>query len=53
MQQMLAGTEVRSGFIHVPLVPEQASEFSGKPTMSLETQVEAFTIVLSYLERAR
>ena len=53
MQQLLAGTEVRSGFIHVPLVPEQASEFSGKPTMSLETQVEAFTIVLSYLERAR
>ncbi len=53
MQQLLAGTEVWSGFIHVPLVPEQASEFSGKPTMSLETQVEAFTIVLSYLERAR
>ena len=52
MQQLLAGTEVRSGFIHVPLVPEQASEFSGKPTLSLETQVEAFTIVLSYLERA-
>ena len=52
MQQLLAGTEVRSGFIHVPLVPEQASEFSGKPTMSLATQVEAFTIVLSYLERA-
>jgi pyroglutamyl-peptidase len=52
MQQLLADTDVRSGFIHVPLVPEQASEFSGKPTMSLETQVEAFTIVLSYLERA-
>jgi pyroglutamyl-peptidase len=52
MQQLLADTGVRSGFIHVPLVPEQASEFSGKPTMSLETQVEAFTIVLSYLERA-
>ena len=51
MQQLLADTAVRSGFIHVPLVPEQASEFSGKPTMSLETQVEAFTIVLSYLER--
>ncbi len=53
MQELLADTDVRSGFIHVPLVPEQASEFSGKPTMSLETQVEAFTIVLSYLERAR
>jgi pyroglutamyl-peptidase len=53
MQQLLADTDVRSGFIHVPLVPEQASEFSGKPTMSLETQVEAFTIVLNYLERAR
>jgi pyroglutamyl-peptidase len=52
MQQLLEGTDVRSGFIHVPLVPEQASEFSGKPTMSLETQVEAFTIILSYLERA-
>jgi len=52
MQQLLADTAVRSGFIHVPLVPEQASEFSGKPTLSLETQVEAFTIVLSYLERA-
>ena len=52
MQQLLEGTDVRSGFIHVPLVPEQASEFSGKPTLSLETQVEAFTIVLSYLERA-
>lgn len=52
MQQLLAGTDVRSGFIHVPPVPEQASEFSGKPTMPLEMQVEAFTIVLSYLERA-
>lgn len=52
MQEQLAGKGVRSGFIHVPLVPEQASEFSGKPTLSLETQVEAFTIVLSYLERA-
>jgi pyroglutamyl-peptidase len=52
IQELLADTDVRSGFIHVPLVPEQASEFSGKPTMSLETQVEAFTIVLSYLERA-
>lgn len=52
MQQLLADTDVRSGFIHVPLVPEQASEFSGKPTMPLEMQVEAFTIVLSYLERA-
>ncbi len=52
MQQLLKGTNVRSGFIHVPLVPEQASEFAGKPTLSLETQVEAFTIVLSYLERA-
>ena len=53
MQQLLADTQVRSGFIHVPLVPEQASEFSDKPTLSLGTQVEAFTIILSYLERTR
>ena len=52
MQELLADTGVRSGFIHVPLVPEQSAEFSGKPTMELKTQVEAFTIILSYLERA-
>ncbi len=51
MQQQLEGSTVRSGFIHVPLVPEQASEFADKPTMPLAEQVSAFEIMLSYLEK--
>ena len=51
MQQQLEGSTVRSGFIHVPLVPEQASEFADKPTMPLAEQVRAFEIMLSYLEK--
>jgi pyrrolidone-carboxylate peptidase len=51
MQQQLEGSAVRSGFIHVPLVPEQASEFAGKPTMPLAEQVRAFEIMLNYLEK--
>ena len=51
MQQQLEGSTVRSGFIHVPLVPEQASEFADKPTMPLAEQVRAFEIMLNYLEK--
>ena len=51
MQQQLEGSTVRSGFIHVPLVPEQASEFVDQPTMPLAEQVRAFEIMLNYLEK--
>jgi pyroglutamyl-peptidase len=51
MQQQLEGSTVRSGFVHVPLVSEQASEFADKPTMPLVEQVRAFEIMLSYLEK--
>jgi pyroglutamyl-peptidase len=51
MQQQLEGSQVRSGFIHVPLVPEQASEFVDKPTMPLAEQARAFEIMLNYLEK--
>jgi pyroglutamyl-peptidase len=41
MQNELAETSVVSGFIHVPLMPEQAGEFEGLPTMPLDQQVRA------------
>jgi len=39
LQQRLAGTGVRSGFIHVPLLPEQSAQHPGKPVLALEEQV--------------
>jgi pyroglutamyl-peptidase len=41
MQHELAETSVVSGFIHVPLMPEQSGEFEGLPTMPLDQQVRA------------
>jgi len=46
MQHELAETPVKSGFIHVPLIPEQASEFEGLPTMPLDQQVRAIEIAI-------
>lgn len=46
MQHILADTEVLSGFIHVPLIPEQSSEFEGLPTMPLAQQVRAIEIAI-------
>ena len=46
MQHALAGTSVLSGFIHVPLMTEQADDFTGLPTMPLEQQVRAIEIAI-------
>lgn len=46
MQNELAETSVVSGFIHVPLMPEQAGEFEGLPTMPLEQQVRAIEVAI-------
>ena len=46
MQHALANTGVASGFIHVPLMPEQAAEFSDLPTMSLEQQVAGISLAI-------
>lgn len=46
MQHELAQTSVASGFIHVPLMPEQASEFEGLATMPLDRQVRAIEIAV-------
>jgi pyroglutamyl-peptidase len=39
LQHLLADTPVRSGFMHVPLLPEQASAHPGLPTMALADMV--------------
>jgi len=46
MQHELAETGVRSGFIHLPLMPEQAGEFEGLPTMPLDQQVRAIEVAI-------
>ena len=46
LQQRLAGTGVRSGFIHVPLLPEQAERYPGKPVLALDAQVRGVRLAL-------
>ena len=48
-QDHFKGTKVRSGFVHVPLMDEQAGEFSGLPTMPLEQMVTAVRAMLEVL----
>lgn len=46
MQRHCAKNKIRSGFIHLPLMDEQASEFPGLPTMKIEDMVRGIGIVL-------
>ena len=48
-QNKFVGTKVRSGFVHVPLMDEQAGEFPGLPTMSLDQMVKAVRAMLEVL----
>jgi pyroglutamyl-peptidase len=48
-QDYFKGTEVRSGFVHVPLMDEQAGEFPGLPTMPLDQMVKAVRTMLEVL----
>jgi pyroglutamyl-peptidase len=48
-QNKFAGTQVRSGFVHVPLMDEQAGEFPGLPTMPLAQMVKAVRAMLEVL----
>ena len=45
-QHKLAGTNVRSGFVHVPLMDSQAAEFPGLPTMPLTQMIKAVQSML-------
>jgi pyroglutamyl-peptidase len=48
-QNKFAGTAVRSGFVHVPLMDSQALEFPGLPTMRLDQMVTAVRAMLEVL----
>jgi pyroglutamyl-peptidase len=48
-QNKFAGTKIRSGFVHVPLMDEQAGEFPGLPTMRLDQMVKAARTMLEVL----
>ena len=48
-QNKFAGTKIRSGFVHVPLMEEQAGEFPGLPTMPLDQMVKAVRTMLEVL----
>ena len=48
-QNKFAGTAVRSGFVHVPLMDSQAPEFPGLPTMPLDQMVIAVRAMLEVL----
>ena len=45
-QNKFAGTNVRSGFVHVPLMDSQAPEFPGLPTMPLDQMITAVRAML-------
>jgi pyroglutamyl-peptidase len=49
VQNKFAGTHVRSGFVHVPLMDSQAPEFPGLPTMPLDQMVTAVRAMLEVL----
>jgi pyroglutamyl-peptidase len=40
------GNRVRGGFVHLPLLPEQAARLPGAPSMALATQVEGIQQLL-------
>jgi pyroglutamyl-peptidase len=48
-QNKFANSHVRSGFVHVPLMDEQAGEFPGLPTMPLEQMITAVKAMLEVL----
>jgi pyroglutamyl-peptidase len=48
-QDHFKDTQVRSGFVHVPLMDEQSGEFPGLPTMPLDQMVKAVRTMLEAL----
>ena len=46
LQHRLAGSGVRSGFLHIPYLPEQAARSSGQPSMALASMIEGVRLSL-------
>ncbi len=53
LQHALAGSGVRSGFMHLPLLPEQAAHTAGQPSLSLATMVEGVALALAVALREK
>jgi pyroglutamyl-peptidase len=50
MQHALLGQGIKSGFIHLPLVPEQSQEFPNQPAVPLDQMlIGAKAAILSTL----
>jgi pyroglutamyl-peptidase len=49
LQNALQDTEIKSGFVHVPLMTEQQEDFPGLFTMDIETMVLAAKTMVSVL----
>jgi pyroglutamyl-peptidase len=47
LQHRLAGSAVRSGFMHLPLLPGQAAEHPGLASLPFETMVEGVRLALA------
>ena len=47
LQHSLTGTKIKSGFIHVPLMTEQGSEFPNLFTMPLSDMVKGITVAIT------
>lgn len=46
LQHQLAGSGVRSGFMHIPYLPEQAARLPGQPSLPLATLVQGTRLAL-------
>jgi pyroglutamyl-peptidase len=49
MQHHCLNKGIKSGFIHLPLMQEQADEFPGLPTMKIEEMIRGIELVLDVL----
>lgn len=47
LQHRLAGSGVRSGFLHIPYLPEQAARSNGQPSMALASMIEGVRLSLA------
>lgn len=47
LQHRLAGSGARSGFMHLPLLPQQAARQPGQPSMTLQTMIDGVRIAVA------
>lgn len=53
LQHALKDGPVRSGFMHIPLLPQQAASHAGQPSMALTTMVEGVRLALEIALQTR